>query len=121
MSKLDYEAHVTIEPVEGASLTLFESIAKRHGFRVANLLMVKDRRITSERSNRDSFATGWGETYSEIAARCMELVEDLKVAGLTVWRFKVERTLLDVDLRSELPSGEPRDSGACSILNEETS
>ena len=102
--KLAYEAHVTIEPVEGSALENFEQIAKRHGFRVVNLIM--------------SFATGWGETYSEVAARCGELVRDLKAAGFTVWRYKVEHTLLDVDFRNALPSGEPRESAACSELNE---
>ena len=103
--KLAYEAHVTIEPVEGSALENFEQIAKRHGFRVANLIM-------------SSFATGRGETYSEVAARCGELVRDLKAAGFTVWRYKVEHTLLDVDFRNALPSGEPRESAACSELNE---
>lgn len=118
--KLDYEAHITIEPVDGTSLVKFEVICKRYGFRVANLIMVKDRRVTAERSNRDSFATGWGETYSEVTARCLALVRELTAGGLTVWRYKVEHTLLDIDIREKLESGEPHESGACSGLNDES-
>ncbi len=119
MQKLDYEAHVTIEPVEGPALENFEMIAKRHGFRVANLVKVTDRKITNERSNRDSFATGWGRDKDEITHRTYALEYDLRRAGLNVWRYKIEQTLLDVDYRGVLPSGEPRPSAACSGLNEE--
>lgn len=113
---MDYEAHITIEPVEGIALETFERICRRSGFKVANLVMIKDRQVTSDRSNRDSFATGWGNSYEHTYARVTGLVEDLKAAGLKVWRYKIERTLLDVDFRE--PLGEPRKSAACSELAE---
>jgi len=53
-----FEIHVTIEPVEGERLELFKTICFKHGFRVADLIMVKKRKITEERSDRDQFCTG---------------------------------------------------------------
>lgn len=114
---MKYEAHITVEPVEGPQFENFEIICKKHGFRVANLVMIKDRRVTMERSNRDSFATGWGDNYVILHARVMNLSDDLGVAGISVWRIKIEEMLLDLDFRPALSSGEPRVSAACSDLN----
>lgn len=113
-----YEAHITIEPVEGAALDTFGWICKRRAFKPAHLVMVKDRKITDERSDRDSFATGHGMTYSQIYDRAVALVQDLREAGFKVWRLKIESILFDEDYRPGLPSGEPRVSAACSQLAE---
>lgn len=91
-----YEAHVTIEPVFGDRFDVFERICTPYKFKPAELLMMKNRAITAERSNKDSFCTGHGKEYSEILQRTNDLVSSLKLAGFDVWRYKIEAIVLDV-------------------------
>ena len=118
VEKSDYEAYVMIESAKGSAFELFGGICKRYGFQVASLTLVKDCQNIDDTSNSDLFAIGQGASYSDAAIRCHELVRDLQVAGFSVRRCKVQHTVLDIDYREMLPSDEPRDSGACSILNE---
>ena len=91
-----YESHVTIEPVFGPKLVLFKELAMKRNFRVAELVMIKDRDSTEERSNKDAFCTGRGATFEELRGRMAKLVHDCTEAGLDVWRYKIEAILLDV-------------------------
>ncbi len=90
-----FEAHLTVEPVEGERLELFIEIAKMYKFRVADLVMVKDRRVTEERSNRDSFCTGWGDDVDSIMTDVLNLKAALVINGFKVWRWKIEETIED--------------------------
>lgn len=89
------EAHVTIEPVFGERLELAGEIAKAHKFRLADLLMQKEREATPERSDKDTFMTGHSRYLSDILVRTRGLVQSLQHHGFTVWRYKVEDTVLD--------------------------
>ncbi len=91
-----FEAHITVEPVEGDRLDEFKLIAANYEFKVADLVMVKDRYITNERSSRDSFCTGWGNDFESLRIQVVILVDRLKTKGFKVWRYKIEQTLLDV-------------------------
>lgn len=93
-----YESHITISPVEGRDLLFFQEVCRGFNFKVADLLMVKDRKITNERSNLDSFATGHGRTEEELLNRTKQLVEKLKNLGFQVWRWKIEACLHDEKL-----------------------
>jgi MazG nucleotide pyrophosphohydrolase domain len=90
-----YEAHVTVEPVFEDRLELFKIICHDYKFRVANLLMQKRKGDTEERSKNDSFCTGRGISYTDTKKRMLALVERLEKEGFTVWRYKIESTLLD--------------------------
>jgi hypothetical protein len=90
-----YEAHVTVEPVFEDKLQTFKVICHDYKFRVANLLMQKRKEDTEERSKNDSFCTGRGISYTDIKKRMLALVERLEKEGFTVWRYKIESTLLD--------------------------
>jgi hypothetical protein len=50
---ISFETHVTIEPVAGENLVFFKQLCESYGYKVANLLMQKDREATAERSNKD--------------------------------------------------------------------
>lgn len=90
-----YEAHLTVEPVEGVALALFQDTVKKYGFRVADLVMIKDRRVTEQRSNRDSFCTGWGDDPAALREDVIQLKERLEGIGIKVWRWKIEQTIED--------------------------
>ncbi len=93
------EAHVTIEPVFDERRAEAAEIAKLYNFKLAHLLMKKDREATEERSDRDTFMTGHSKFKSDINQRTKELVKHLKQEGFKVWRYKVEDTLLDSKLK----------------------
>lgn len=94
-----YEVHVTIEPVEDERLKRFEEICKEHKFRVANLIMVKNRKVTDERSNRDQFCTGRFSTYTEAFIAMNDLNNDLVNCDFQLWRSKIESVLYDWRLK----------------------
>lgn len=90
-----YEAHVTVEPVFDEKLEQFKILCHDYKFRVATLLMQKRSQDTEERSKNDSFCTGRGISYADIKKRMLALVDRLNREGFTVWRYKIESTLLD--------------------------
>lgn len=89
------ESHITIEPVFDERQKQAEFIAGKYDFKMAHLLMQKERASTAERSNRDSFLTGHSKSRTNIQTRTMNLVADLQNAGFKVWRYKIEDTLID--------------------------
>lgn len=89
------EAHVTIEPVFDERRDQATEIAKRHGFKLAHLLMQKRSTDTPERSKHDTFMTGHSKTLHDIQTRLHSLIMDLKFNGFKVWRYKVEDTIFD--------------------------
>lgn len=95
VSKLYFEAHVTIEPVFDDKLELAGKIATKNKFKIASLLMKKRDADIPERSMYDTFMTGHSKSLSDINQRLTQLVIDLKNSGFKVWRYKVEDTVLD--------------------------
>lgn len=104
-SKLYYEAHVTIEPVFDARLSKAIEIAKEYDYRVADLLMQKRSVDTPERSKFDTFMTSRNKNFETICERTRLLVQRLQDEGYKVWRYKVEDTLLDSQLKDEMALG----------------
>lgn len=95
-AKYYYESHITIEPIEDPELLDDVKLFSDHfHFRIADLFMLKDRKETPERSNRDTFMTGHGKDLDDIISRTRSLVYHLQLLGITVWRYKIEDTLLD--------------------------
>ena len=99
-----FESHITIEPVSGDRLDLFLLTAKSYNFKVAGLLMVKDRAATEERSNKDSFCTGHGKDFLLLLSETRGLVGALESQGLKVWRYKIESVIVDVHFTREYSS-----------------
>ena len=95
ISKLYYEAHITIEPVFDERLEAARVLAEGFEFRVADLLMQKREEDTPERSKNDTFMTGHATSLNDIKARVSNLVAELKIEGFTVWRYKIEDTIMD--------------------------
>ena len=94
-SDLYFEAHVTIEPVFDERLSQFKTIADKHNFRVADLLMQKRQQDTPERSKHDSFCTSRNVFFHAIRINLLMLVKELKEKGFDVWRYKIEDTVVD--------------------------
>lgn len=94
-AKLYYEGHITIEPIFGQRLYEAQAIAKPFGFRVADLLMQKNRQDTPERSSKDTFMTGHDKWLENMGLRITNLVQSLLDADFQVWRYKVEDTMYD--------------------------
>lgn len=92
---LYYEGHITIEPVFGDRLRQAQELAKPFGFRVADLLMQKDRKETPERSSKDTFMTGHDRWLENLGLRIKTLVQVLQDNDFQVWRYKAENTVYD--------------------------
>lgn len=88
---LYYECHITIEPVEGERLELFEALSRKYKFKVANLLLQK----SLERSKLDSFTTAKSKNFDTIYAAMMGLLSDLKENNFTLYRHKIEKVVID--------------------------
>lgn len=95
ISELYYECHVTIEPVFDARLAEADLIAKKHGFRIADLLMQKRSTDTPERSKHDTFMTGTNVSFSVLQNSMLDLIKELQAAKYCVWRYKIENTIMD--------------------------
>lgn len=99
-TELYFEAHVTIEPVFDDELERFKILAAKCAFRVADLLMQKRKHDNPERSKFDTFATGRSKDYATLLFNTMTLVNLARMSGFSVWRYKIENTLLDVRLKT---------------------
>jgi hypothetical protein len=96
-----YESHVTIEPVFEDKLEEVKRISFECNFKVANLLFKKRETDTEERSTHDTFTTGHSKYYEDIVERTKRLVVSLQHAGYTVWRYKIEDTMMDSRIDDE--------------------
>ena len=90
---LYFEAHVTTEPVSGGRLAALREVAGKFGFRVANLVMMRDFDVPND---NDAFMTGRSDTYDGLEIRVLLLTNALRHAGFVVRRYKIENTLLDI-------------------------
>lgn len=95
-SKLYYECHITMEPVFDLDLARATDIVEHEGFRMANLLMQKRKADSPRRSEYDTFCTARDDSYANLETRMYNVVWELQQAGYTVWRYKIEDTILDV-------------------------
>lgn len=89
-----YECHITLDPVDpndDAKMAHLRDTAARYGFRVAKLLMVKERVPNPE----DSFMTARNTTYLGMK-RYMDLQhQELEAEGFNVRRKKIEAVVYD--------------------------
>ena len=95
LSKLYYEAHITIEPVFDLERAVASNIAMPYNFKLADLLMKKRNEDTEERSSKDTFMTGHSKSFKDLEQRTKECIMTLQIAGFKVWRYKIEDTILD--------------------------
>lgn len=95
ISKLYYEAHITIEPVFDFDRDYAGYIAEDYGFKLAHLLMKKRKEDTEERSSKDTFMTGHSKSFKDLEQRTKECIIELQASGFKVWRYKIEDTILD--------------------------
>lgn len=101
-AELYFEAHITIEPVFDERRDVAAKIAQTFNFRLADLLMKKRAAETEQRSDKDTFMTGHSRSLSDITVRITGCVRALQGAGFTVWRYKIEDTVLDSRTKDEL-------------------
>lgn len=98
-----FESHITIEPIfDEAALKQATAIAKKYGFRMAELLMQRARAGTPVRSNKDSFMTARDTDESALMERMVECAEDFKRHNYDVYRMKIEAVVFD----ERTPKGE---------------
>ncbi len=89
-----YEAHVTTDPPENDSQRgAWVSLAKKYGFHMAKLYM--DKKLTPTTSMLDAFFTARHEAYMALEIMVSDLCDAMKVAGVTVRRYKIERVVMD--------------------------
>lgn len=95
-SELYFECHVTLDPVQGERLALLERLSAERGFKVATFLMEKDG-VTP-----DALTSARDKDYLEILQRMILLVEDCRMRGFVVRRYKIENTLLDSKMEGDI-------------------
>lgn len=94
MTQLYLEAHLTLEPIKDHERAIVEEIARRHQFRLARLVMLKDAG-PDQPSRRDSFMTAHGKQIDELAERAHACCRALRDAGFRLWRYKIESCAID--------------------------
>ena len=94
MTELYLEAHITISPVFGDARTRAETVAKSFGFKLAHLVMLKDKG-PDKPSERDTFITGHAKNIDALVERTRMVVMMLKAEGFKVWRYKIESCVID--------------------------
>ena len=96
MSEVEYyEAHITVEPVFDSKREILAGLSKQYCFRLAELLMKKNREDTLTRSDKDSFLTGTNKDYNILLLRMVALIGLLKREKYKVYRYKIEKVVLD--------------------------
>jgi hypothetical protein len=103
-ARLYFECHVTIEPVFDDDIGRAQDIALKHGFRIADLLMLKRKEDTPFRSQYDTFMTGRSVELLDLSSRMEALIIELNQAGFKVWRAKIEDTLFDTKCKDTIDS-----------------
>lgn len=94
-SRLYFEAHVTLDPVFGERRQQAEVIAKKHGFRLAKLIMRKREGDAETPHEDDTFMTTRSTDWTWIRRACSGVITDLRDTGFVVRRYKIEDTLVD--------------------------
>lgn len=84
-----YEAHVTVEPVEGLGLVGLETLCSEHAFRVSDI------ERTAEGHVRDVFLNGRHSDLQCMIENMTMLLAALVRHGVKVKRYKIEYTLFD--------------------------
>jgi hypothetical protein len=90
-----HEIHVTIEPQFEERLDDVKELAKKHGFKVAELLMQKRKSDTPERSKYDTFLTGHVHLLDHAIESVKNIVKVLEENHFKVWRYKIEDVVID--------------------------
>jgi hypothetical protein len=94
-TELYFECHVTVKPLDDSQQEdLFEQICRKYWFKPAEFLLKK----TRPSGVPDAFCTARSKSYLELTQRMTELMTDLSAKGFEIWRYKIENTLLDVQL-----------------------
>lgn len=98
---LYYEVHVTIEWSNDVlnQLDGLKILAKRHGFHMGDLLLMKRE---EQRSHKDVFFTCRNERYVSAEKAMTDFCDALTGAGFSVIRYKIEDTLLDSKIDDKL-------------------
>ena len=92
---LYYECHITIEPVFEPQLVTLKTICNSFGFKVADLLMVKRKEDTPERSRFDTFCTGHSTDFKQLQLQMEGCIREIQKYEFKVWRYKIEAVKLD--------------------------
>lgn len=90
-----YECHITIAPIFDQARERVKTIATKHKFKLATLLMQKRATDTPEQSKYDTFMTSHGKSLLDINNRMVVCVNELLDAGFDVYRYKIEDIVID--------------------------
>ncbi len=92
---IEYECHVTVEPVFGVQLAHLVALASAHGFKVANLIMKRGKWSLGRRSRKDAFMSAKKDDIDELNAMGESLVRALERNGYEMIRYKIEAVIVD--------------------------
>ena len=98
-SPLYYECHITLDPVDEATLETLKSICEDYEFKVAKLYLDKE---STKPNTLDSFTTGRSANYPDLELRMVKLIQKLKDCSFVVRRYKIESALIDSRIDDQL-------------------
>lgn len=96
LSRLYYEAHITIEPLTVEDTHWVDDLCLTFEFRRSTFEMHKEKVPNAFISARDP-------SFRSMVERVTEMVTQLQEGGLRVLRYKIEDTLLDSNRGDVLP------------------
>jgi hypothetical protein len=98
-SPLYYECHITLDPVDEATLQTLKSICEDYEFKVAKLYLDKE---STKPNTLDYFTTGRSANHRDLELRMIQLILKLKSCGFVVRQYKIESALLDSRVKDRL-------------------
>lgn len=95
-AELYFESHITIEPVFGTERERVTLMVQRFGFKLAKLIMRKEKSDLLTPHVDDTFMTAHGESLEDIQVRTAQCVATLRMeASVEVRRYKIEEAIID--------------------------
>lgn len=97
-SRLYYEGHITLAPVDGDQLSLLHNISSQYNMRVSTFVMVKPG------EGPDAFTSMRDDSYASIVVRMHEAIKHLEQHScFIIKRVKIEDTILDTKHGDDRP------------------
>lgn len=83
-----------LNPYSMKNWKLLKEIAKKHKFKVDDLLMENENKILRKDQN-GIFMTSHSQDFEDIKNRMIDIIFELNTKRFIIWRYKIENVVLD--------------------------
>lgn len=88
---MNFESHITFDPIEELEETVFDNVCSYYGFKRAQLY-----KMNGVKSQKDTFATARSNDLNDLNRKMMDCVHDLCRLEFVIRRAKIEAILIDI-------------------------